>query len=111
MCIVSTASTCRKCPCGMSTAKPCRLSGTEGTRDADLRIVAARASQCLPNTRGSSDRRDTGRNAAAIETAVAGSIRARCGAPLHEPFAAQFFDRHAFLPARVVHDEIQPARL
>ena len=43
--------------------------------------------------------------------AAARGQRARYGAPLHAPVAAEFLDRYAFLSARLVHDEVQPAGL
>ena len=42
---------------------------------------------------------------------AARSQRARRGAPLHAALAAQLLHRHAFLSARLVHDEVQPAGL
>ena len=40
--------------------------------------------------------------------AAARGERARGGAPLHAPVAAELLHRHALLPARLVHDEVQP---
>ena len=45
-----------------------------------------------------------GRRAAA----AAGGGRDRPGPPLHQPVDAEHVDRHELLPARVVHDEVQP---
>ncbi len=43
--------------------------------------------------------------------AAARGGRAGGGAPLHAPVAAELLHRHALLPARVVHDEVQPEGL
>ncbi len=40
--------------------------------------------------------------------AAAGSLRAAGRAAFHAAVAAELLDRHALLPARVVHDEVQP---
>ena len=81
-------------------------------RSPDLRAVRARPrwpSRCPSADVPASRRcrrcpRSTGGRAAA----AAGSRRARRGAALHEPVAAEHVDRHALLSARLVHDEVQP---
>jgi glycine dehydrogenase subunit 2 len=47
--------------------------------------------------------------APSLPAAAARDQRAADGAPLHAPVAAELLDRHALLPAGVVHDEVQPA--
>ena len=44
-------------------------------------------------------------------TAAARGVGAAGRAPFHAALAAQLLDRHALLPARLVHDEVQPAGL
>src|SRR5262249_54321036 len=54
-------------------------------------------------------RLDDPRGAPGVHPApVARAGRARRGPPLHEPVDAQHVDRRKLLPARAVHDEVQP---
>ncbi len=55
-------------------------------------------------------RNDSCAPAARRSSGAAGSLRAAGRAPLHASLAAQLLDRHALLSARLVHDEVQPAR-
>ena len=72
--------------------------GRRGVAAARLRCaaIAARANCCPPTA------------LAADAASAARSGRARRGAPLHQPVDAEHVGRHAFLPARLVHDEVQP---
>src|SRR5581483_1670428 len=60
---------------------------------------------------------EAGRLARAFEIATRASAEASSrvgaagGASLHATVAIEFLDRHAVLSARLVHDEIQPARV
>ena len=82
-----------------------------GRREADLREVAGRAGapRALPRARpaGPGDPRGAPPRAAA---APARARRARARPPLHRALDAELRDRHRLLPARLVHDEAQPAR-
>ena len=89
--------------------RPAR-GGAEAQREADLREVAAgpprvgdRRSPTACPRRGA--RRSSPRRAAA----PARARRARADAPLHRALDAQLRDRHGLLPARLLHDEVQPA--
>ena len=66
--------------------------------------LACRRSTCRSPTR----RADPAGRCARGAAAAAGGRRARPGAPLRAPLAAQLLDRHAVLPARLVHHEVQP---
>ena len=88
-----------------------RLAEVPGAREADLREVAGRAAgrracraRTSPVARGP---RGAPPRAAA---APAGGRRARARPPLHRALDAQLRDRHRLLPARLLHDEAQPAR-
>ena len=58
----------------------------------------------LPGARGPGGARAHG------AAAPAGARRERDRAPLHEPRRPELRHRHGLLPARLVHDEVQPAR-
>ena len=80
--------------------------------EADLRAVAGRAAarRALPALRpaGARGARPSSRRAAAA--APARGRRARARPPLHRALDAQLRHRHRLLPARLLHDEVQPAR-
>ncbi|CAA9553522.1 MAG: Glycine dehydrogenase [decarboxylating] (glycine cleavage system P2 protein), partial [uncultured Thermoleophilia bacterium] len=77
-----------------------------------LRALGARAGGVqLPGPRRARGRRGgapAGRAPQAGAAGAARAVRAGAGAPLRAPLAAQLLDRHAVLPARLVHDEVQP---
>ena len=88
-----------------------RLVEALAPREAHLREVAAGSAwRRAPEAR----RADPARCRAELQTtttaAAAGARRARDPAALHRAVDAQLRDRHRLLPARLVHDEVQPAR-
>src|SRR5580658_7336626 len=86
----------------------------ECTRKSDLRILPPGARGERPvaaRAAGERTRRPTRAVAPRATAAAAGSGRARDGAPLHAPVAAQLLHRHALLSARLVHEEVQPQGL
>ena len=97
-----------------STAGSGRLSAGDVAmqRKADLRALAPGRSADASTQQAAAPRpRSRRRSGAAQPAAAAGSVGAAGSAPLHAAVAAQLLHRHALLPARVVHDEVQPAGL
>ena len=84
-------------------------------RKGDLRVLAPGPRRERPVAAGSGrrPRSATCRRSCAARSAASAARgqRARGGAPLHAPVAAELLDRHALLSARLVHDEVQPQGL
>ena len=82
-------------------------------RADDLRALAARPARVrragARRARAPARRAAAGALGAARAGAAAGGLRARDRAPLHPAVEAQLRPRHRLLPARLVHDEAQPA--
>src|SRR3972149_10000983 len=77
---------------------------------ADIRTITNQPPQSLPSPAGESGGEGhSGKIPPQKTSAAAGSLRDAGGAALHETVAAEFLDRHAFLSARILHHEIQPA--
>src|SRR5919201_878111 len=78
-------------------------------READLREIRPGAYGLLVATARVAARRRPRRAASRRAAAAAGARRAGGAPPLHRALDPQLRDRHGLLPARVVHDEVQPA--
>src|SRR4029077_3083870 len=94
------------------TASPWRSADERRRREAPadpLRALAARPRrrQDPPSAEGR-PRPDPGRRPTPDAARAARAERARGRPALREPVAPELCDRHRVLPARVVHDEVQP---
>ena len=87
--------------CTSSTALPCSSRPAEPGRSTAI----FPASRC---SRPAARRADPGRAPRRVAPAAAGAGRARHRPALHEPLDAEHVDRHEFLSARFVYDEVQP---
>ena len=87
---------------------------SDGTRkrsdEADLREVAARPARPRRAEARPAGARDPGRARAQGAAAAPRARRARGAAPLHRALDPQLRRRHRLLSARLLHDEVQPAR-
>src|SRR6185369_5446362 len=78
--------------------------------EVDLRALAARPSSGPSAPHGAADTGDPAGAAPLAAAASAGDRRTGPPPPLHEPLYSQLRRGHRLLPARLLHDEAQPAR-
>ena len=90
--------------------RPARRGARRGAvaHEADLREVAAPAGGLADRRSRRARRPKSPPSSPAAAAAAAGVRRARAGAPLHRALDPHVRDRHRLLPARLVHDEVQP---